>query len=140
MAQSIDQLKQKYQTVLTAIQQGNGSLKNVHIENEKLLIRAEVANDQLKNKIWDQIKQVDPNHKDLTADITINSSLEAPAQAQAVGSGRRTYTVQAGDSLSKIAQQFYGQAGQYNKIFEANRDKLDNPDKIRAGQELVIPE
>jgi nucleoid-associated protein YgaU len=47
--------------------------------------------------------------------------------------------VQPGDSLSKIAKQFYGDANQYNRIFEANRDKLSNPDKIQAGQELLIP-
>jgi nucleoid-associated protein YgaU len=51
----------------------------------------------------------------------------------------RTYTVQAGDSLSKIAQQFYGKAGEYNKIFEANRDKLSDPNKIQPGQVLNIP-
>ena len=47
--------------------------------------------------------------------------------------------MQSGDSLSKIAKQFYGNANDYNKIFEANRDKLNDPNKIQAGQELVIP-
>ena len=135
MAQSLDQLKAKYQSVLAAIQQVNGSLKNVHIEGEKLLIRAEVANDQLKNKIWDQIKQVDPGYSDLTADITINSSLQAPAEPEA----SKTYTVKSGDTLSKIAQQFYGSAAKYPKIFDANRDQLSNPDKIQVGMELKIP-
>jgi nucleoid-associated protein YgaU len=51
----------------------------------------------------------------------------------------RTYTVQPGDTLSKIAKDFYGHASQYPKIFEANRDKLHNPDVIRDGQVLVIP-
>jgi len=133
MAQSLDQLKAKYQSVLTFLEQGNGSLKNVHIEGEKLLIRAEVANAELKNKVWDQIKQIDPSYSDLTADIIVNSALQPPAEA------KRTYTVKSGDSLSKIAQQFYGNASQYPKIFDANRDKLNNPDKIQPGMELVIP-
>jgi nucleoid-associated protein YgaU len=47
--------------------------------------------------------------------------------------------VQAGDSLSKISQHFYGNANQYMKIFEANKDKLADPDKVRAGMELNIP-
>jgi nucleoid-associated protein YgaU len=47
--------------------------------------------------------------------------------------------VQPGDSLSKISQHFYGNANQYMKIFEANRDKLPDPDKVRAGMELNIP-
>jgi nucleoid-associated protein YgaU len=53
----------------------------------------------------------------------------------------KTYTVATGDSLSKIAKNVYGNAGQYMKIFEANKDKLTDPDKIKVvGQELVIPE
>ncbi|MBV9936984.1 MAG: LysM peptidoglycan-binding domain-containing protein, partial [Acidobacteriaceae bacterium] len=44
-----------------------------------------------------------------------------------------------GDTLSKIAKEFYGNANDYNKIFEANQDKLTSPDRIQVGQELVIP-
>jgi len=62
------------------------------------------------------------------------------AGAAAGGQSRRTYTVQPGDNLSKIAKHFYGDANQYMKIYQANRDQLSDPDKIRAGQELVIPE
>ena len=50
-----------------------------------------------------------------------------------------TYTVKAGDCLSKIARQFYGDGSQYMKIFNANTDKLKNPNKISIGQVLVIP-
>ncbi len=145
MAQTLDQLKAKYQNVLGVIQQVNGHLENVNMQGDKLYLKAEVANEDAKDKIWNQIKQIDPAYSDLTADITVNSALPQPApqvQAQAAGSTQpqRTYQVQAGDSLSKIAQQFYGKATEYNKIFEANRDKLDNPDHVRAGQTLVIPE
>jgi nucleoid-associated protein YgaU len=48
--------------------------------------------------------------------------------------------VAPGDSLSKIAKNFYGNAGQYMRIFEANKDTLSDPDKIKVGQELVIPD
>jgi nucleoid-associated protein YgaU len=65
--------------------------------------------------------------------------LAPPAEAPAPSAAPRSYTVQAGDTLSKIAKQFYGSANEYPKIFEANRDKLANPDKIQVGQELVIP-
>ena len=51
----------------------------------------------------------------------------------------RTYTVQSGDTLSKIAKQYYGDANRYMDIFNANKDKLSDPDKIKPGQELVIP-
>jgi nucleoid-associated protein YgaU len=49
------------------------------------------------------------------------------------------YTVQRGDTLSKIAQAHYGDASKYRVIFEANRPMLQNPDKIYSGQMLRIP-
>jgi len=51
----------------------------------------------------------------------------------------RTYIVQSGDTLSKIAKEYYGDANKYMDIFNANTDKLSDPDKIQVGQELVIP-
>lgn len=50
-----------------------------------------------------------------------------------------TYVVQSGDTLSKIAKQYYGDANRYMDIFNANKDKLSDPNKIQPGQELVIP-
>ncbi|MFA7615326.1 MAG: peptidoglycan-binding protein LysM [Moheibacter sp.] len=50
------------------------------------------------------------------------------------------YTVESGDTLSKISKQFYGDANKYNTIFEANRPMLQHPDKIYPGQVLRIPE
>ncbi len=52
----------------------------------------------------------------------------------------RMYTVKSGDTLSKIAKEMYGNANEYNKIFEANRPLLSHPDKIYPGQVLRIPE
>ena len=49
------------------------------------------------------------------------------------------HTVQSGETLSSIAKQYYGDANQYMAIFEANKDKLSNPDSINVGQELTIP-
>jgi nucleoid-associated protein YgaU len=51
----------------------------------------------------------------------------------------QTYTVVGGDSLSKIAKHFYGDANQWRRIFEANGDKIKNPDLIHPGQVLTIP-
>lgn len=53
--------------------------------------------------------------------------------------GERQYTVQKGDTLSHIAQAHYGKASQWSRIFEANRDQLDDPDRIQPGQVLRIP-
>jgi LysM repeat protein len=136
--QRFEQLKIKYQSVIHFIETQNANLQNVNMQGDKLFIRASAPSQDLKNKIWDQIKLVDPTFSDLTADI------QAPAAAAAaVGAApvtpQRTYTVQPGDSLSKISQHFYGNANQYMKIFEANKDKLADPDKVRAGMELNIP-
>lgn len=53
--------------------------------------------------------------------------------------GGTSYTVQKGDTLSHIAKAQYGKAGQWRRIFEANRDQLDDPDRIQPGQVLKIP-
>ena len=52
----------------------------------------------------------------------------------------RTYTVQSGDTLWKIAESMYGNGSSYMKIFEANTGLLEDPDRIFPGQELVIPD
>jgi nucleoid-associated protein YgaU len=54
-------------------------------------------------------------------------------------SSGRTYTVQAGDSLSKISKQFYGDADEYMKIVQANSEQISDPDKIKPGMKLNIP-
>lgn len=51
----------------------------------------------------------------------------------------QAYTVAKGDTLSAIAKRFYGKAGKWSVIFEANRDQLDDPDRIFPGQVLRIP-
>ena len=51
----------------------------------------------------------------------------------------QTHVVQAGDTLSKLAQKYYGDASLYTKIFQANRDVLSDPNKISPGQKLRIP-
>ena len=53
--------------------------------------------------------------------------------------GARTHTVQKGETLSHLAHKYYGKASEYKKIFDANRDQLSDPDKVREGAKLVIP-
>ena len=77
-----------------------------------------------------------PRPKADFSDVQAGASSSAPAAEPA----QRTYTVVAGDSLSKIAKRFYGDANQWRRIFEANRDKIQNPDLIHPGQVLNIPE
>lgn len=137
--QLLTQLKNKYQSVISGAPGMGIRLNHVHIENGKLFIQGDAPNENVKNQIWNAIKQVDPSYSDLAADIRIDSSLPQPTAAQSGGSGGSKYTVKSGDTLSKIAKERYGNAGDYMRIFEANKDKLKDPDKIQVGQELVIP-
>ncbi|MBV8843674.1 MAG: LysM peptidoglycan-binding domain-containing protein [Bryobacterales bacterium] len=139
MAMDLEQMKQKYASVLTMIQQQEVRLSHVHIQDNKLFIQGVAPSDQAKNNVWDQIKLVNPNwSQELTADITVDPAAQS-TQSSAGATAGRTYTVQAGDSLSKISKQFYGNANDYMKIFEANRDVLSDPNKINPGQTLKIP-
>lgn len=126
----LEQLKAKYSSVLNAMNQSGVRLSHVHIQDNKLYIEGACGSEAIKNKIWDQVKLVDPAYSDLTLNLTVDPSL-APKE--------QVYTVAAGDSLSKIAKQFYGNANEYMKIFNANRDKLNDPNAIKPGQQLVIP-
>ena len=138
MADRFEQLKMKYQSVLNFIQSQGVQLQNVNMEGDKLFIRASAPSADLKNRVWDQIKLVDPSASDLIADIQAPAAAAAAAGAEAHSSAR-TYVVQPGDSLSKISKQFYGDANKYMKIFEANKDKLTDPNKVNVGTELLIP-
>jgi nucleoid-associated protein YgaU len=66
------------------------------------------------------------------SDVQGGSSSSAPSQS-------RTVTVAAGDSLSKIAKRELGDANKWHAIFEANKDKIKDPDLIHPGQVLTIP-
>lgn len=63
----------------------------------------------------------------------------APAPEAAPATAERTYTVQEGDTLSAIAERFYGSADEWPRLHEANRDQIDNPELIQPGQTLRVP-
>jgi LysM repeat protein len=128
---TLEQLKAKYQSVIDLAKARGVHVKNVHIENDKLLIRGDAPTQAIKNEVWNQIKAVDAAHADVAADIGIDATLAVPA---------KIHEVVSGDTLSKIAKSYYGDAGKYMKIFEANKDQLKDPDKIQVGQKLKIPD
>ena len=138
--QRFNELKQKYNTLLTVSDQERIQFLNLHVQDNKLFIRAIAPSEEAKNKFWDQLKLVNPNADDVTADISVDSSRALGAAAGGgQGQGGQTYEVISGDNLSKISKQFYGDANEYMRIFYANRDKLKDPDKLQVGQQLVIP-
>ena len=131
-----EELKGKYASVFAIVQQQGVRLAQLHVQENKLFVRGAAPSEAVKNAVWNQIKAVNPAYDDIIADIAVDSTLPQPTPASAP---KRTYRVQPGDSLSKIAKEFYGNPNDYMRIFEANRDTLNDPNKIQAGQELVIP-
>ena len=127
------------------MQQLQVQVQNINMEGTKLFIRGVAPQADAKNRVWDQIKLIDASYSDLICDLSVSQAQQAPATmtagaAASGGQNQRHYTVKPGDTLSKISRQFYGDANQYTRIFNANRDILRDPNTINPGQELVIPE
>ena len=133
-----NELKQKYQSVLTTADQQHVQFENLHVQDNKLFIKGTAPSDDAKGKFWDQIKLVNPNQDDITADINVDSSRATGAAVGGASAGE-TYTVKSGDTLSKISKELYGDSHEYMRIFYANRNILKDPDKIQVGQQLTIP-
>jgi len=132
----LEELKNKYANALALVQQQGIRLAHFHVQDNKLYLQGAAPSVEIKNALWNQIKAINPACDDIMADITVDSSLRQPESPSAP---KQTYTVQPGDSLFKIAKQFYGDSNDYMRIFEANKDRLNDPNKIQIGQELVIP-
>ena len=131
---SFEQLKSKYDSVLSLVQVSNVRLDNLHQDSAtgKLFIKGGAPSDKVINKLWSAIKAVDPNYDDLMAEFSVDSSLPEPV---------KHYTVVGGDSLWKIAQDNLGNGALFPKIIAANPGKLkDQNTVIHPGDVLVIPE
>ena len=115
----------------------------------KLHFSGTVKSEDEKNRIWTAIKTVPDWQKDVVANITVKAGATAgttgtsgfPGGPQATTAQQvTTYTVVSGDTLSGISKKFLGNANDYMDIFNANRDQLTDPDKIKPGQVLKIPQ
>jgi nucleoid-associated protein YgaU len=98
----------------------------------KLYIKGTVDTQEQANKIWDAIKTIPDWRNEIVADIKAAGVPQSSAPT--------TYTVKPGDTLSKIAKEHLGNANAYMDIFNANTDQLQDPDKIKPGQVLKIPQ
>jgi nucleoid-associated protein YgaU len=124
-------------TYAYAIQTAKGKFDGSAQEKDgKLHFVGTVKSDAEANEIWNAIKTIPSWREDVIADIKVVAPAGGAASAAAAA---KTYTVKAGDTLSGIAKAQLGSAGDYMKIFEANKDQLSDPDKIKPGQVLKIP-
>lgn len=122
-------VKSKYQSVLDLGQELNIQDGDVSEENGTLKIKGTAKTQYEKNQLWDKIKEIGGNSpSDIMADIKVADT-----------SVYHRHTVKSGESLSKIAKHYYGDAMKYKAIFEANTNILKSPDVIHPDQELVIP-
>jgi len=105
----------------------------------KLYFNGTTQTQEEANKIWDAIKTIPDWHTEIVADIKATGAGAAHGATGTAGS-ETLYTVKSGDTLSKIAKEFLGNANAYMEIFNANKDQLSDPDKIKPGQQLRIPQ
>jgi len=122
-------VKSKYQSVLDLGEKLNIQNGDVQVNGNKLEVRGTAPTQYEKDLLWDEIKRVGgENPEDIMADIKVADT-----------SVYTRHTVESGETLGKIAKHYYGDASKYQQIYQANADKLKNPDLIYPDQELVIP-
>jgi len=122
-------VKAKYQDVLDLGEKLNIANGDITEENGILKVSGTAKTQYEKNLIWDAIKNAGgESPSDIEANINVEDT-----------SIFHRHVVQSGETLGKIAKQYYGNAGKYQEIFKANTDILKNPDVIHPEQELIIP-
>jgi LysM repeat protein len=124
----LEQLKQKYAPVTQTIQgfsDVGAKLEPLSLDGEKLYLKGSVPSTVVANRVWDVIKQVDPQYSDLHHEIATS------------GGPNQSYTVKSGDNLSKISKRFYGSPDHYASIAAASN--ISDPNKIQVGQQITIP-
>ena len=121
--------QEKYQSLLE-LANSNGTTYELSEGDGVLHVTGTAPSDEAKQQLWAEYERLDPDFR--SSDLILNISTGSGD----AGGGANTYTVESGDSLSKIGGK-YGIA--WKAIWDANRDVLKDPDKIYPGQELKIP-
>ena len=120
-------LRDKYQSLITMAEGSGVADLNIQEQDNVLHIHGTASSEAVKQQLWDEYNRLDPDMR--SGDVVLNLDVAAGSET--------FYTVVSGDSLSKIATKYPGLTWQ--KIFEANRDQIKNPDLIHPGQKLRIP-
>ena len=126
----MSQLTDKYGDAYVLATELGGTGLNAAEENGHLTVTGTLPTKYAVNQVWDKVKSIDPGLS--AGDLTLNLTA---SRSDIYGE----YEVQSGDTLSAIAKKVTNGSLSYQKIFEANKDKLSDPDKIQVGQKLVIP-
>jgi len=121
-------LRDKYSEVVTAANAAGVTNLQVREQDNVLYIDGVAPSNDVKQKLWDLYGKIDPDYR--SGDVIMNISV-----ANGNG-GTREYTVVKGDSLSKIGKQL---GVKWKDIYEANKDKIKDPDHIEPGWKLKIP-
>jgi nucleoid-associated protein YgaU len=122
-------LQVKYSPVLALAQELKVQSMNVSEEAGKLKLAGTINTAYEKNKIWDKIKEVGgEGQSEVSADLKVLNT-----------DFYHIHTVESGENLSKISKHYFKDANKYMNIFNANKDQLTNPDMIKVGQKLKIP-
>ena len=129
-------LMEKYQSLVDMANQLGISGLQVVESDGVLKVDGVAGSAEAKQQLWDEYGRLDPDYR--SGEVVMNiSAPEGDASSGGSSGGGSTYTVQSGDTLSKIGAE---KGVSWRKIYDANRDKLDDPDKIQVGQELTIPQ
>jgi nucleoid-associated protein YgaU len=190
---SLDALKSKYEAVLDVAKAQGVQISSLTGQDGKLNLQGTAPSLDAANKVWDEIKRVNPRMDDIAADIKVQSAQVQPMTSQgqpatseeksttseqqpatasseytqpgnteqptaekgstaegvsrakptvpesSAQSSSHTYVVKSGDTLASISKHFYGNTGDYMRIFNENRSKLTNPNLLEVGQKLEIP-
>ncbi len=120
-------LQNKYQSLINAAQSAGTTNLQVREQDNVLYIDGNVSSESVKKQLWDEFNRIDPDYR--SGDLVLNLNVDGAGSEQ-------EYEVVSGDSLSKIGQR-YGVS--WKEIYEANRDKIKDPDLIQPGWRLKIP-
>ena len=121
-------LKDKYSEVVSAASTAGVTNLQVREQDNVLYIDGVAPSEDVKKRLWDLYGKIDPDYRaaDMVMNITVAKS----------NGGTKEYTVVKGDSLSKIGKQL---GVKWRDIYEANKDKIKDPDHIEPGWKLKIP-
>jgi nucleoid-associated protein YgaU len=124
----LNELKQKYDTVLRLMEDSGIHLQNLQLMEGKLYLCGAAPSEGVRQRIVAAVEKADPGHSDI--------DLELVAQERGA---TQNYVVQPGDSLEEVSRKFYGTDSGAPRILEANAGKIPDPVRLEPGQTLVIP-